>query len=175
MPPFSCPVSPSLVDVAEIRAWGRVGNDRLELIDLAIDSLLHGGEGDDELIGSDGADLIFGGLGNDHLTGAAGNDFLIGGSGADWIAGSADHEILVAGDVAEDFIDEALRLILAHWVDDRVPDAELEDGVLDETLGDDGFDMLTGSSGSDWFIISDDDKVTDLKKKNNDGDLVTIL
>ena len=168
-------VSPPLADVTEIRAWGREGDDRLEVIDLAINALLHGGAGADELIGGAGSDLFFGGLGDDLLTGGAGNDFLIGGSEADRIIGSSGHDVLVAADVAEDFTDEALRLVLDDWASGWEPDDEDDDDLLDETLGDDGSDKLTGSSGSDWFIISDGDKVTDFKKKNIDGDLVTII
>ena len=165
----------ALVDVNEIRAWGRAGNDYIELIDLALTSMLHGGEGNDELIGAAGDDLIFGGLGNDKLTGAAGNDFLVGGSGADRIVGSAGHDILVAGQVACHFTDEALRQIMAEWAANKEPDDGLAENVLDETLGEEGFDMLTGSSGSDWFIVSEDDKITDFKKQNKDGDVVTTI
>jgi Ca2+-binding RTX toxin-like protein len=159
--------------VSEIRAWGRGGNDRIEIIDLAIDSLLDGGDGDDEIIGAAGRDLILGGDGNDLLTGASGDDFLIGGTGADRIVGSAGHDVLVAGSVACHFTNADLRLIALQWAANRTTDDGLEDEVLDETS--DGFDMLTGSSGSDWFIISDGDKVTDFKLQNKDGDLVTTV
>jgi len=162
-----------LADITEIRSWGRAGNDRIELIDLALTSMLHGGAGDDELIGGAGDDLIFGGAGNDKLTGAAGNDFLVGGSGADRIVGSAGHDILVAGEVACHFTDEDLREISAAWAADKTPDDGLADGAADDTIGQDSFDKLTGSSGSDWFIISEDDKITDFKTQKKDGDLVT--
>ena len=53
---------------------------------------------------------------------------------------------------------------------------EAVEQVLSEALiTEDGFDMLTGSSGSDWFIISDADKITDFKKIQKDGDLVTVV
>jgi hypothetical protein len=35
--------------------------------------------------------------------------------------------------------------------------------------------MLTGSSGADWFLISEGDKVTDFKLQNQDGDLLTVV
>ena len=44
---------------------------------------------------------------------------------------------------------------------------------VDEVLG--GFDMLTGSSGADWYIAALNDKVTDYKKQNNDGDVLTTV
>jgi Ca2+-binding RTX toxin-like protein len=159
--------------VNEIRAWGREGHDRIELAGLAIKSLLDGGLGDDEVIGAAGRDLIFGGMGNDVLTGAAGDDFLIGGGGADRIVGSAGHDILVAGDIACHFTDDDLRLISLDWAANRAVDDGFADDVLDELS--DGFDMLTGSSGADWFIISNGDKVTDFKYHNTDGDIVTLV
>ncbi len=58
----------------------------------------------------------------------------------------------------------------------KEPDDGLVDDVLDEALiTEDGFDTLTGSSGGDWFIIGDGDKITDFKKIDKDGDLVTVL
>ena len=47
--------------------------------------------------------------------------------------------------------------------------------MLDEGILDENYDMLTGSSGADWFIISDGDKITDFKKVNKDGDVVTTV
>ena len=160
-----------LADVAEIRAWGRAGNDYVELIDLALTSMLHGGDDDDELIGAAGSDLILGGLGDDKLTGASGDDFLIGGDGSDRIVGSAGHDVLVAGDVACSITEQALWAALADWVDGREEDDGTFGDVLDETLITDGdFDKLTGSSGADLFIIGEGDKITDLKKAIKDGD-----
>jgi Ca2+-binding RTX toxin-like protein len=37
------------------------------------------------------------------------------------------------------------------------------------------YDMLTGSSGADWFIINQGDKVTDFKSDNKQGDFLTVL
>lgn len=162
--------------VSQVRAWGRAGNDRIEVLDLAIISMLHGGSGNDELTGGAGNDLIFGGSGDDKLTGAAGNDFLIGGLGADRIVGSAGHDILVAGCVGCASTEQDLRAISAAWAASKSLDAELVDAVLDETGLVAGFDQLTGSAGADWFIISGDDKVTDWNAKNNkDGDVLTIV
>jgi Ca2+-binding RTX toxin-like protein len=33
--------------------------------------------------------------------------------------------------------------------------------------------MLTGSSGADWFIVNQFDKITDFNAQKKDGDLVT--
>jgi Ca2+-binding RTX toxin-like protein len=163
----------ALAEVSQVRVWGREGNDRVELVDLALTSMLHGGEGDDVLIGGAGDDLIFGAAGDDHLTGAAGNDFLVGGDGADRIVGSAGHDVLVAGDVACNFTDEALRAIGAAWAASKTVEDTVDD-ILDEAVIDANFDMLTGGSGADWFIVSEGDKVTDFKTQKKDGDVLTV-
>jgi Ca2+-binding RTX toxin-like protein len=116
---------------------------------------------------------MFGGDGNDKLTGAAGNDFLIGGNGADRIVGSAGHDILVAGDVDCRFSEDELRLIALQWAANRTTDGDLAEDVIDEAS--EGLDMLTGSSGADWFIINSGDKVTDFKVQNSEGDVVTTV
>ena len=58
---------------------------------------------------------------------------------------------------------------------DKTSSDELVDEVLDEALLAAGLDLLTGSSGSDWFIINQDDKITDFKKMNKDEDLITYV
>jgi Ca2+-binding RTX toxin-like protein len=105
----------------------------------------------------------------------AGHDFLFGGLGADRIVGSAGNDILVAGQVDCNYTRGALRQISSDWASTRAVDAALEDDVLDETPLVRGFDQLTGSSGADWFIISNDDKITDWKCQNNDRDVRTVL
>jgi parallel beta-helix repeat protein len=165
-----------MAGLTEIRARGRAGNDHIELIDLALTSMLDGGDGDDEIIGAHGNDLIFGGLGNDILTGASGNDFLIGGAGSDRMVGSAGHDILVSGEMASSIDEDSLWAFLADWVDGRADDDGTADDALDETLvTDTAFDMLTGGSGADLFIINDGDKITDLKKALKDGDEIRVV
>lgn len=84
--------------------------------------VLEGGEGDDVLIGSAGADVLHGGAGDDVLIGGTGNDVLEGGDGDDlFIAGSGDIEIngFAAGAGSQDRIDVSqfgldLDGLLAH-------------------------------------------------------------
>jgi Ca2+-binding RTX toxin-like protein len=60
------------------------GDDVIEASGLAADSALlteDGGEGDDVLIGGQGADTLLGGPGDDVLIGGGGNDILDGGPG----------------------------------------------------------------------------------------------
>jgi hypothetical protein len=84
--------------------------------------------------------------------------------------------VLVAGDVACYLTRQALRDIAAAWAANKAQDNGLVDAVLDEALITGSFDQLTGSSGSDWFIVSKDDKLTDFKGLNNkEGDVVTTV
>jgi Ca2+-binding RTX toxin-like protein len=155
-------------------AYGENGNDQITVDDaITLTAILDGGEGDDDLAGGAGHDLIFGANGNDKVTGAAGNDFLIGDSGADRIVGSAGHDVLVAGSVASHLTRNDLLLIAQQWAANRTADNSTSNDVIDEVLS--GFDMLTGSSGADWFIATLNDKVTDFKKNNKDGDVLTLV
>lgn len=47
--------------------------------------------------------------------------------------------------------------------------------LVDALIADADFDMLTGSAGHDWFIISDEGKITDLRKTIRNGDQVTVV
>jgi autotransporter-associated beta strand protein len=155
-------------------AYGEDGNDEITVDDaIMLAAILEGGNGDDELTAGAGDDLLLGGSGSDRLTGASGNDFLAGGQEADRIVGSAGHDVLVAGEVASHLTHDDLLLIAQQWAANRTDDGSTSDDVLDEVFG--GFDSLTGSSGADWFIVSVNDKVTDFKKNNNDGDVLTLV
>jgi hypothetical protein len=55
----------SLSSVREIRAWGRAGDDKINILLVDVPTLLNGGAGKDEIVGGLGSNLIFGGVGND--------------------------------------------------------------------------------------------------------------
>ena len=66
-------------------------------------SVIYGGDGDDELFGTDdddvivgfaGSDILFGGDGNDTLVGWQGNDYLRGGGGNDLFRGGTGADFL---------------------------------------------------------------------------------
>lgn len=150
-------------------AFGEDGNDRLEN-NTAIPSILHGGKGDDTLIGgsaddelrgdpdhnvgdgAEGKDLIHGNGGDDlifadGLDGSEGGaDTVFGGDGFDTIYGDA-------GDGLEGGADSILGgadddLIFGHSGNDVI-DGE---GGHDILMGGKGFDMLQGGSGRDLLI-----------------------
>jgi Ca2+-binding RTX toxin-like protein len=133
----------------------------------------HGGEGNDTITGGAGHDVIFGDTGNDTLTGAAGNDVLVGGSGSDRLVGSAGHDILISHEADDDYDYNDLRTISDNWASCWSADLDFgsaSDDVLDESGS---ADMLTGSSGHDWFIVGIGDKITDSNSAIKDGDIKT--
>jgi Ca2+-binding RTX toxin-like protein len=61
------------------------------------DDVLHGGAGDDRLVGGDGNDRLHGGAGDDRLVGGDGNDRLSGGAGDDVMDGGAGNDLAFGG------------------------------------------------------------------------------
>ena len=121
------------------------------------------------------------------MVGGSGRDLLIGGLNADRIVGNPDDDILIAGYTAYDANDEALCKIMKEWtfqdrefglrvanLDGTGTGADFDnrhngdyflkiDGTLPTVFDDGARDLLTGSSGIDWFLFnSDEDKATDL-------------
>lgn len=99
--------------------YARGGDDDVNGSDLAEviwgddgDDVLYGNGGDDILSGGNGFDELFGGDGRDTLYGNGGNDLILGGQGRDTIFGSEGY---------------------------------------DEIYGDDGRDVLSGDGGNDYI------------------------
>jgi len=80
------------VDLAARRGGERGERDRLTSIED-----VYGGEGDDVLRGTNGANLLDGGPGDDKLIGRRGNDILSGGGGKDTLRGDAGTDDLNGG------------------------------------------------------------------------------
>jgi Ca2+-binding RTX toxin-like protein len=156
------------------------------------DDEVHAGAWNDLVDGGAGNDVIWGDAGNDSLTGGAGNDVLIGGAGADRLVGSAGNDILVGGELFGTFGDNSLgaslnghvydfallRALSTWWSSNKTADSGLDTSGSDTDVIDEALDQLTGSSGADWFIVGNCDKITDLSRgsaKNGDGDVVTNL
>ncbi len=165
-----------LASIDEIRVWGRDGNDTI-VIDsgIFVDTLIDAGNGNDLVYGGSGSDLIFGGNGVDLLFGNAGNDMLIGGDGFDLLVGGAGHDVLVAGSISPLFTAAMLRDVSQAWAADRTAAEGIDDGTLDESAVDDDFDILSGGSGADWFIINLGDWVIDYRRRGANADLITYV
>lgn len=164
------------------------GDDHATVADnIGITAIIDGGYGNDKLKGGGGDDILSAGTGKDTIEGGRGADILIGALGCERLVGNKGDDILVGDRTVYDSdqgenkpLDvDGLLAILAEWssgkshderkgnisADNLLPD-RLNNGYflrLGETIWDDGArDMLTGSSGKDWFIFSDKDKATDL-------------
>lgn len=83
----------------QLGVTGGAGNDTIDASTLptgAISLILHGGAGDDTIIGSQGADTIFGEDGNDVVIGGRGNDSAFLGDGNDtfvWNPGDGSDSV----------------------------------------------------------------------------------
>jgi Ca2+-binding RTX toxin-like protein len=97
-----------------------------------------GNDGKNRLSGASGKDTLIGGSGNDTLNGGYGRDLLVGGSGSDVLIGGKASDILIG-----------------------VNNSSSAPG-----LGE--IDTLTGSGGSDRFILADKNKIY-----YNDGNNLT--
>ncbi|MCI0357419.1 MAG: hypothetical protein L0211_02915 [Planctomycetaceae bacterium] len=182
---------------AAVFIYAGSGDDDLQISgSIALSAWLFGGAGHDRMKGGAGSDVLLGQDGNDLLVGGAGRDILIGGLGADRIVGNADDDILISGTTSHDANIAALAAILAEWTSTRDWNARTanisgagtgprENGMFfltALTVQDDGArDVMTGSSGFDWFFANlgseDDaskDKITDLSAAEFAADLEFI-
>ena len=131
--------------------------------------------GDDTIVGGPGNDILIGHGGADKIVGSSGNDVIVGGFGDDRLVGSSGNDILYSGELLGTYDDEALpeysgqswwnnvelfRAIRQLWLDQVGSGLVLSDR-FDYGNDDDDNDEITGSSGEDWLVIGDDDRVTD--------------
>ncbi len=173
------------------------GNDHATVAgSIDVTTFIDGGPGDDHLNGGGGSNILLGGDGNDMLNGGSARDILIGGAGDDRLVGGPGDDILIGGRTIYDSNpisgtlanDRALMRILAEWNSERpfaVRVANLTDGSgSQERLNDDFFlslgqtvlddedeDILTGSSGENWFLTFENDTITggDNQDDKSDG------
>ena len=165
-----------------IIAYGLEGDDDLQVAGgISLPAWLYGGGGDDRLKGGAGNDILLGEQGDDSLIGGDGRDLLIGGTGADRIVGNADDDILIAGSTVFERRAAALAAIMAEWTSTRAFSSRttnlrntwlVTDGAQATIFDDNASDMLTGTSGQDWFFANlvldagdqatTKDKITDL-------------
>lgn len=91
------------------------GNGKDELLDGQGADVLRGGKGDDDLSGNRGADTLRGGKGDDTLQGGKGDDVVKGGRGNDSLTGGdgEDEFFFKAGaDEIVDFEDDIDTIVL---------------------------------------------------------------
>ena len=160
----------------QIFVFAQGGNDSVTVdATVASPTQIYGGDGNDSLSAGGGSAILFGGAGSDHLSGGGGRSILIGGAGADQLAAFSGEDILIGGTTAyESFPSNqaALTAIRGAWTGasnyaTRV--AQVSSGVgagaafrlsSATVFNDSMIDTLKGGSGNDWFIASNDDKIS---------------
>lgn len=109
-----------------IRFNAGAGDDVFDASSAAINTVVQGGEGNDQFLGGSGSDRFVGGSGSDSANGGDGNDSLIGNGGDDTLR----------GDAGDDFLNgNAGRDVLTG---------------NDTVFGGSGTDTLDGGSGADF-------------------------
>jgi Ca2+-binding RTX toxin-like protein len=189
-------VTDVLASVQRIVVYGDGGNDVITVSgSLPVAVEFYGGEGNDMLRGGVKDDILSGGAGHDLLVGGNGRDILLGGTGRDRLVGDSDEDILAGGTIAgeelwnEFGVDRGfLSFVRTEWINPttsyatRVASLRESALIADVTvLDDDTSDVLTGSSGSDWFFANVDgahrDVITDLTATEfaDDMDFITAV
>jgi hypothetical protein len=151
-----------------------VGNDTIN--GSSGDDIIFAGAGNDSINGGAGTDIIIGGSGHDFIDGGASNDVLIGGTGSDTMIGGGGEDIMIAGFTSFDNNFATLSQIRDEWKSgnsyvERVAAVKLilpSSSVFD----DDEQDLLTGSSGNDFFFANYVghgvfDIITDLSRRDS--------
>ena len=159
----------TLQSAEEVVVNGRGGHDYIDArawtgVPLAGFLEIHGGDGDDRILGNASSDHLFGdagddellaGGGHDWLQGGPGNDTLFGGSGSDQFLSDAvsDGNDEMNGGAGADPVSYRLRtLAVSVTLDDGMAN-EGEPGEADlvaeveNIVGGNGDDVLVGSSG----------------------------
>ncbi|CAN5550890.1 calcium-binding protein [soil metagenome] len=155
---------------------GLGGDDIIDANGIAAGTMslvLDGGDGNDTLNGSDGADQLQGGLDNDSLTGDSGADTLAGGDGNDTAAYvgsdsgvSIDLSINIAagGDATGDTLSGIENITGSSFADSLIGEAGAN--ILD---GRGGGDVMQGLGGDDTYIVDNvQDSVLDGVGQGND-------
>ncbi len=153
--------------VTDLKIYELTANiEQLEFVDLgaaaidhfgygnALDNLITGGAGADNLFGKDGNDVLIGGNGNDALSGDAGNDLLDGGFGADKLSGGFGDDMYVV-DNAGDRITEAkdrgadtVYASISHTLGTAIENLTLTGSANLNGTGNSEANILVGNSGA---------------------------
>jgi Ca2+-binding RTX toxin-like protein len=119
-------------------AAGGAGSDHLQSMGAA--DRLYGGDGDDFLLGGNGANLLSGGAGKDDLIGGSGADRMYGGPGNDGSRGQGGNDVMS---------DEAGM----NSFDGGAGNDTLYGGTgTDNLRGGDGNDTIHGRDGTDYLF-----------------------
>lgn len=127
----------------------RSGNDQIQGSDQA--DIIRGYAGNDTISGGAGDDFIYGNEGNDVLRGGAGNDVLLGNEGDNTLYGEAGDDSLFGGEGRDTLYGGAGDDILAAGSGQNILYGEGGDDVI---FAGEGEATLSGGDGSDVYVFS---------------------
>ncbi|HBJ33206.1 MAG TPA: hypothetical protein DDZ51_00280, partial [Planctomycetaceae bacterium] len=131
------------LDISRSTIYGGPGNDYLVASQTIFGSRIHGGEGDDVIIGGPGNDTLHGDAGDDVIFGGGLNDTIRGGIGNDILMGEHGRDKLDGGDgddVIYTFVNNDVRADHTHlfqgtWHRLNLPPVvELTKGEIDREI-----------------------------------------
>jgi hypothetical protein len=139
-------------------------------INMVIENIIDGTEGDDTIVGTKRNDMITGFAGNDLIDGAGGDDLIFGNAGNDTIDGGDGNDAISAGR-DDDIITGGAGIdnIFGNKGDDQIDGGDDTDLLYggqgndtvrggagdDQMFGDKGDDLLEGGDGDDVMLGSD--------------------
>jgi cyclophilin family peptidyl-prolyl cis-trans isomerase len=137
--------------VARIEVLGFDGVDRIEVGNGVPGGLIDGGEGNDNILGSQFRDTLRGGGGRDYINGRDENDLIEGGEGDDILSGAGGRNTMQGG-AGNDRLNGSGGRDLSYGGEGN---DRLYGGGGDDTLdGQTGTDRLYGGLGNDLLIGS---------------------
>ncbi len=143
--------------VTEIRGWGREGNDTFNINkNLAINTRLWGGAGNDTLLGGAARDLLFGGWGDDTLRGRKGDDFLSGGDELDDVRGNAGDDLLIGGTFFPGVTVQELDDLLTDWSTNNDA-SSIASAIAGQVFDDYQENYMRGGSQLDCLLVGAND------------------
>jgi len=148
---------------SQIEIRGTAADDTIngDSVNVSIDDLIHGYDGNDTIDGKTGDDVVYGGNGNDNIIGSAGNDYLYGESGSDTLNGGNDNDYLDGGE-GDDTLDggngndvlaggSGNDIIYGRAGDDNISGGDGDD-IIYEVYS--GTDVIDGGAGIDTLDYS---------------------
>jgi len=162
---------PSVVEVSTHRTQGDDTDNELTGTDAA--EIIRGEGGDDMISGAGGADKLRGGQGADEIHGGDDNDEVYGGGGDDYIRGDNGNDRVFAGS-GEDIVRGGRNndTLLGGGDNDVIHGGSGDDRINGQA----GDDRLYGNSGSDRFMFREDygtDRILDFEDNVDTIDLST--
>jgi RTX calcium-binding nonapeptide repeat (4 copies) len=132
------------------------GDDQIYGSNIA--DIINAGAGNDTVYGNGGNDTIDGGTGNDIIDGGDGDDILLGGAGVDHIVGGGGNDRIEGGDGNDTLIGQGGNDTIFGGAGDDTLSGESGNDLL---YADSGNDILFGGIGDDQLFGGDGNDTLD--------------